>query len=48
MARPSERKRRFPDARQDREIAESVPETPQTLSPSYRLAFDDPDFLAKR
>ena len=47
MARPSERKRRFPDARQDREIAESVPETPQTLSPSYRLAFDDPDFLAK-
>jgi len=47
MARPTPRARRFPDARQDREIAESVPETPQTLSPSYRLAFDDPDFLAR-
>jgi len=47
MARPSEHQRRFPDAREDREIAESVPETPQTLSPSYRLAFDDPDFLAR-
>jgi hypothetical protein len=47
MARLSEHQRRFPDARADREIAESVPETPQTLSTSYRLAFDDPDFLAR-
>ncbi|KAA0972353.1 LOG family protein [Aureimonas fodinaquatilis] len=33
-------------AADDKETAEQVPETPQTRSPTYRLAYDDPDFLA--
>jgi uncharacterized protein (TIGR00730 family) len=33
------------DANLDRDAAEHVPQTPQTLSPSYRLAFADQDFL---
>jgi uncharacterized protein (TIGR00730 family) len=33
-------------SRADRKRAELVPETPQTLSPSYRLAYADPDFLS--
>ena len=32
-------------AREDRAAAGGVPDTPQTRSPAYRLAFDDPDFL---
>jgi uncharacterized protein (TIGR00730 family) len=32
-------------SRSDRKRAERVPETAQTLSPSYRLAYADPDFL---
>jgi hypothetical protein len=47
MVDPSERQRRFPDARQDLENWREVPETPQTRSPSYRLAFSDPDFLTR-
>lgn len=39
--------RHFRSAEQDREILRHVPRTPQTLSPSYRLAFDDPDFLMR-
>ena len=39
--------RRFPDAREDLERWERVPDTPQTRSPSYRLAFSDPDFLTR-
>ncbi len=39
--------RRFPDARKDLERWEGVPDTPQTRSPSYRLAFSDPDFLTR-
>lgn len=35
----------FRDAREDRSTAAGVPKTPQTLSPSYRLAFADEDFL---
>ena len=35
------------DAREDRSAATGVPDTPQTLSPAYRLAFDDPDFLLR-
>ena len=31
----------------DREQAKVVPDTPQTRSPAYRLAFDDPDFLCR-
>ena len=32
-------------ARADRAAASGVPDTPQTRSPAYRLAFDDPEFL---
>ena len=39
--------RRFPDAREDLERWEEQPATPQTLSPSYRLAFSDEDFLTR-
>ena len=35
----------FRDAHQDVESAHEIPDTPQTRSPAYRLAFDDPDFL---
>ena len=35
------------DAREDRAAATGVPDTPQTRAPSYRLAFDDPDFLLR-
>ena len=35
----------FRDAHQDVESAQGVPDTVQTRSPSYRLAFSDPDFL---
>ncbi len=31
----------------DREEAKVVPDTPQTRSPAYKLAFDDPDFLCR-
>ncbi len=35
------------DSEQDRRAAGHVPQTRQTLSPTYRLAFDDPDFLTR-
>ena len=47
MSEPGGRPRRFPGAREDLETWEEQPATPQTLSPSYRLAFDDPDFLTR-
>jgi len=37
----------FPDAEEDVRAWRGVPETPQTRSPAYRLAFDDPDFLMR-
>lgn len=37
----------FPSARQDEQAARHRKETPQTRSPSYRLAFADPDFLLR-
>jgi len=37
----------FRDAHQDIETAESIPDTPQTRAPAYRLAFDDEDFLCR-
>lgn len=38
----------FPSAREDAAIAQvPVPETPQTASPAYRLAFEDEDFLLR-
>lgn len=38
----------FRDSHEDREAARAIPETPQTLSQSYRLAFADDDFLCRR
>jgi len=37
----------FPDAHTDRNKAEDVPDTAQTRSPAYRLAFADEDFLCR-
>ncbi|MCL3881794.1 TIGR00730 family Rossman fold protein [Marivita sp. GX14005] len=37
----------FRDAGRDRSTASDVPDTPQTRSPSYRLAFADDDFLCR-
>jgi uncharacterized protein (TIGR00730 family) len=42
-----DRKRVFPDAQEDVQSVHGIPDTPQTRSPSYRLAFDDPDFLCR-
>ena len=41
--------RRHPlrDSRQDRVEAVQVPDTPQTRSPAYALAFADPDFMCR-
>jgi uncharacterized protein (TIGR00730 family) len=39
--------RAFPDAREDVERWDRAPDTPQTRSPSYRLAFADGDFLTR-
>jgi uncharacterized protein (TIGR00730 family) len=37
----------LPSAREDYEHAARRPDTPQTCSPSYRLAFADPEFLLR-
>ena len=37
----------FRHSHQDREASHQTPDTPQTRSPAYRLAFDDPDFLCR-
>jgi uncharacterized protein (TIGR00730 family) len=37
----------FPSAEQDADAAELAPQAPQTLSPSYRLAYTDKDFLLR-
>ncbi len=37
----------FPTAEEDRAAWERAPSSPQTRSPAYRLAFDDPDFLLR-
>ncbi len=39
--------RHFPTAEQDRAAWQKVPETAQTMSPAYRLAFDDNEFLLR-
>ncbi len=39
--------RPFRDAHQDIESTRALPDTPQARSPSYRLAFADPDFLCR-
>jgi uncharacterized protein (TIGR00730 family) len=47
MTQPTEPKRTFPDAREDIERLDRAPDTAQTRSPSYRLAFHDADFLTR-
>ena len=47
MTRLSGPQQRFPDAREDLRHWRDAPDTPQTRSPSYRLAFSDPDFLTR-
>ena len=42
-----DRKHPFRRSHQDRESAKAVPDTPQTRSPVYALAFDDKDFLCR-
>lgn len=42
-----DRRTAFRDAGEDRTTAAHVPDTPQTRSPSYRLAFADDDFLCQ-
>lgn len=42
-----DRHRIFPDAHEDIEKTREVPDTPQTRSSAYRLAFADPDFLCR-
>ncbi len=37
----------FPSAHQDRLHTRLDPETPQTLSPAYRLSYEDPEFLMR-
>lgn len=37
----------LPDAEEDCRAASEIPDTAQTRSPSYRLAFTDPDFLLR-
>lgn len=44
---PQDRRSSLRGAQLDRSTAKGVPETPQSLSPSYRLAFADEDFLCK-
>ena len=44
---PDPRSHPFRDSVQDIETARQIPDTPQTRSPSYRLAFADPDFLTR-
>ncbi len=42
-----DRRSAFRDARTDRTTAADVPDTPQTRSPAYRLAFADDEFLCR-
>jgi len=47
MTSHSERRSIFPSAGEDTRTARSLPDTPQTRSPAYRLAFHDPEFLCR-
>ena len=41
------RRHPFRDSKQDREAAKHTPDTPQTRSSTYKLAFADPEFLTR-
>ena len=47
MTDPVPPKRVFHPAREEAKVAEQTTESPQTVSPSYRLAFQDMDFLLR-
>ena len=47
MSDLSRKQNRFPDARKDLQATHTVPDTPQTRAPTYRLAFADSDFLCR-
>src|ERR671919_494488 len=47
MTDPIPPKRVFPPARDDAEVAAHATESPQTVHPAYRLAFQDKDFLLR-
>ncbi|MFP4316775.1 MAG: TIGR00730 family Rossman fold protein [Desulfovibrionales bacterium] len=47
MTFPRSRRGPFPSADQDARTAEQHTQSPQSMSPSYRLAFQDRDFLLK-
>ncbi len=42
-----QKKRRFPDAHEDIVRSRNTPDTPQTRSPAYQLAFTDDDFMCR-
>ncbi|MDF0602331.1 TIGR00730 family Rossman fold protein [Psychromarinibacter sp. C21-152] len=42
-----QRKRTFPDAQEDIQRTREIPDTPQTRSPAYRLAFTDDAFMSR-
>jgi uncharacterized protein (TIGR00730 family) len=42
-----DRQSSFPAAQEDLTVARETPDTPQTRSPAYRLAYDDPEFLLR-
>jgi uncharacterized protein (TIGR00730 family) len=43
----NQKPRRFPDAQSDVKRSRGIPDTPQTRSPTYRLAFADDEFLCR-
>ena len=47
MQDPARKRRLFPSAHEDAEAARLYVESPQSLSPSYKLAFQDEDFLLR-
>ena len=47
MPDPKPPKRVFHPAREEAQVAAEVTESPQTVSPAYRLAFQDMDFLLR-
>src|SRR6202000_2974112 len=47
MVAEAEEQSPFPSAREDKERAAPLQQTPQTLAPSFRLAFADSDFLVR-
>ena len=47
MTYDDERSHPFRDSQQDAAAARTLPDTPQTRAPAYRLAFTDPEFLLR-